>query len=120
MLRKGIRPVLAMQEIINRAGYLTDAEGKSAESAKEAIVAVITQTHFYMLQDDIEFDYLSTGEIYLFLHILYTRSEFVYYYLAEPNVDVKGVNPDKTLAYSAIRQVLCFCLRVLGSTRCSQ
>ena len=120
VLREGISPDLDMQKIINRAKYSTDPEQKFTETAEDAVAAVITQLYSYMLQAGIEYGYLSTGKNYLFLRISYRSPEVVYYHLAEPNVDVNNVDRDEELAYSAIGQVLCFCLRASKSTRRNQ
>ena len=74
-----------------------------------------------MLKAGIEFGYISTGEIYLFLQIRRTEPESVYYHLAEPNVNVDAnQDGDGSLVYSAISQVLCLCLRASNSSRRDQ
>ena len=115
VLRKGVDSSLDVEEIINRAWISTDAGEKFAENAEYAIVVIITQLYSYMLQAGIAYGYLSTGEIYLFLHITSAKPEVVYYHLAEPNVDVGDGDREEALAYTTISQVVCFCLRASSS-----
>lgn len=120
VLRQGLRSSLDLEEIINRPWISTDAGEKFAENAEYAVAAVITQLYSYMLKAGIAHGYLSTGEIYLFLQIPFAKPEVVYYHLAEPNVDVEDEDREKALAYTAISQVVCFCLRASSSTRRNQ
>ena len=122
VLRQGIRNGMNLeQDIINRPAFSTDEVEKFQEQAEEAVAAVITQLYSYMLKAGIEFGYISTGEIYLFLQIRRTEPESVYYHLAEPNVNVNmDQDGDGSLVYSAISQVLCFCLRASNSSRRNQ
>ncbi|KAL9062711.1 MAG: hypothetical protein Q9161_009755 [Pseudevernia consocians] len=118
VLREGIRDGMDLeQEIINRPAFSNDEVEKFRQQAEYAVAAVITQLYSYMLKAGIEYGYLSTGEIYLFLQIRRAEPQSLYYHFAEPNVDV---NRNETLRYSAISQVLCFCLRASNSSRRNQ
>ena len=122
VLRQGIRNGMDLeQEIINRPAFSTDEVKNFKEKAEEVVAAVITQLYSYMLKAGIEFGYISTGEIYLFLQIRHKEPESVYYHLAEPNVDVDlNQAGDEALSCSAVSQVLCFCLKASSSSRRSQ
>ena len=118
VLREGIRDGMDLeQDIINRPAFSNDEVEKFRQQAEYAVAAVITQLYSYMLKAGIEYGYLSTGEIYLFLQIRHAEPQSLYYHFAEPNVDV---NRNGTLGYSAISQVLCFCLRASNSSRRNQ
>lgn len=120
VIREGIRDGMDLeQDIINRPAFSNDEVEKFREQAEQAVAAVITQLYSYMLKAGIEYGYLSTGEIYLFLQIRHTEPQSVYYHFAEPNVNV-NMDQDGTLGYSAISQVLCFCLRASNSSRRNQ
>lgn len=120
VLREGIRDGMDLeQDIINRPAFSNDEVEKFREQAEQAVAAVITQLYSYMLKAGIEYGYLSTGEIYLFLQIRPAEPQSLYYHFAEPNVNV-NMNQNGTLGYSAISQVLCFCLRASNSSRRNQ
>ncbi|KAM0800649.1 hypothetical protein BDR22DRAFT_963032 [Usnea florida] len=99
LLRQGLRHDMDLEhEIISRAAYSTNEE-----------------------EPGVEFGYLSTGEVYLFLQIRGRDPANVYYHLAEPKVDVDFEEDGlEAVALSAIGQVLCFCLRACGSRRRDQ
>ena len=122
VLRTGIRHGMDLdQDIINQPAFSTDEAEKFREQSEQSVAAVVTQLYSYMLKAGIEFGYISTGEIYLFLQIRRTEPESVYYHLAEPNVNVNiDRDGDGPLVYSAISQALCFCLRASNSSRRDQ
>ena len=122
VLRRGVRDGMDLeQEIINRATFSTDPEQKMRDCAEEAVAAMITQLYSYILEAGIEYGYLSTGEIYIFLKIRHKEPDSVYYHLVEPNVDVDlDTNGDEALVCSAISQALYFYIQASSSSRRNQ
>ncbi|DAA77897.1 TPA_exp: Uncharacterized protein A8136_5600 [Trichophyton benhamiae CBS 112371] len=107
-----------------------------AKRNRRMVAAVITQTFSYMIQARIEFGYVSTGELFIFLRIDPNDPTTVYYYRSTPNEDVgestgwtgdsDGGTSDSDsstsdsgghnrLHLTAIGQVLAFTLRALRS-----
>ncbi|EGD89236.1 hypothetical protein H112_02848 [Trichophyton rubrum D6] len=107
-----------------------------AKRNRRMVAAVITQTFSYMIQARIEFGYVCSGELFIFLRIDPNDPTTVYYYRSTPNEDVgettgwtgdsDGGTSDSDsstsdsgghnrLHLTAIGQVLAFTLRALRS-----
>ncbi|KAL5332340.1 hypothetical protein BJX70DRAFT_404699 [Aspergillus crustosus] len=87
---------------------------------RRAVAAVITQTFSYMIHAGLEYGYVCTGEVFIFLRVLHDDPSTVYYYLSVPEEDVGPTtgwtgNPseDNRLHLTALGQVLAFTLRAL-------
>ncbi|KAM5475384.1 hypothetical protein MauCBS54593_001072 [Microsporum audouinii] len=95
--------------------------------ARRRVAAVITQTFSYMVQAKLEFGYICTGEVFIFLRVAPSDPTIVYYYLSRPAKDVgettgwvSGSDGHNKLHLTAIGQVLAFTLRALRSPPHSQ
>lgn len=89
--------------------------------AQRRVAAVISQAFPYMIQAELEFGYVCTGEAFIFLRVPSDDPATVYYYLSTPNEDVgettgwAGGDSANRLHLTAIGQVLAFTLRALKS-----
>jgi len=92
---------------------------KPDDICRRVMAAVITQAFSYMIEG-LEYGYVCTGEVFIFLRVLYDDPSTVYYYLSVPKEDVGettgwtgGSNGDNRLHLTALGQVLAFTLRAL-------
>ncbi|KAL2357208.1 hypothetical protein BJ546DRAFT_1113171 [Cryomyces antarcticus] len=86
--------------------------------AHKLVSAVLTQTYGYMLENGLEYSYVTTGEAFMFLWIRENEPHTLYYHLTEPNVEA-GADTDESgivLSSTAISQALCICTFALSST----
>ncbi|KAL1955882.1 hypothetical protein VTO42DRAFT_7955 [Malbranchea cinnamomea] len=85
-------------------------------SAESRIGATLAQEYNVMVEEGMEFSYISNGMAYVFLHVPENEFWKLYYYICEPKVDANlggaGINIEKT----SIARVLCFCLLCCRST----
>ncbi|OAX82184.1 hypothetical protein ACJ72_03469 [Emergomyces africanus] len=88
--------------------------------ARWRVAACISQTFAYMIQAGLEYGYVCTGEMFIFLCVKHNDPTTVYCYLSAPNDDVgettgwiSGSDYDNRLHLTAIGQVLAFTLRAL-------
>ncbi|KAM5430633.1 hypothetical protein McanMca71_005459 [Microsporum canis] len=86
--------------------------------ARRRVAAVISQAFSYMIQGELEFGYICTGETFIFLRVPSDDPTTVYYYLSIPNKDVEEAtllngSLDDCLHLTAVGQVLAFTLRAL-------
>lgn len=84
--------------------------GFEADS-KWIVSAVITQLFSYMIKDGVQYGYISTGEVIIFLNIT-ENPEIVQYYLSIPQLEV-NINDPATLHQTAIAQVVAFSVYAL-------
>ncbi|RAL06793.1 uncharacterized protein BO97DRAFT_438911 [Aspergillus homomorphus CBS 101889] len=105
-LRAGLRPLDFYQEIVEPETVPTDGPDKLKYNAARLAGSAIVQEYHVMIQEGLEYSYLTTGLGIVLLRVPDDCST-LYYYLCEPNLDVdNGVEGPRT----AIERVLCLCL----------
>ncbi|GAP83494.1 putative serine threonine protein kinase [Rosellinia necatrix] len=103
-LREEIQPE---RDVINQ-----DGQG-FAFASRRLTAAVITQLFSYMVDKDIQYGYVCTGETFIFLHIPDDPS-IIYYSVCVPNLDVME-DDENRLHRTAVAQVFAFVLQALRS-----
>ncbi|RMJ08723.1 hypothetical protein CDV36_011663 [Fusarium kuroshium] len=89
-------------------------EGEGYEFASRRLVtAVVTQLFSYMIGKGIQYGYIDTGEVYVFLHIPDDPS-CVYYSVCVPSIDAQGDDSTR-LHRTAVAQVFAFVLQAIRS-----
>ncbi|KMU77536.1 hypothetical protein CISG_01294 [Coccidioides immitis RMSCC 3703] len=103
-LAQEIRPT---QDVINK-------EEDSAEFySKRLVTVVVTQLFSYMIGKGVQYGYICTGEVFVFLHIPKDPS-VVRYAICVPNLDVQ-VGHEEDFKLTAVAQVVAFTLRALAA-----
>ncbi|RAL06619.1 uncharacterized protein BO97DRAFT_439034 [Aspergillus homomorphus CBS 101889] len=111
-LRAGLRPMNFYHEIVEPETVPTDGPEKLRYNAARLAGSAIVQEYHVMIQEGLEYSYLTTG---LGIVLLWVPDDCstLYYYLCEPNLDVEsGIEGPRT----AIERVLCLCLMSFRST----
>jgi hypothetical protein len=104
------------EDVINRPTIPTDPEEKFVYHSEWLVGAALTQTYGYMVENGLEYSYLTTGEAFVFLQIKESEPHMLYYHLAEPNTEAEAQNEvDILLSRTAVSQASTFCLLALGS-----
>ncbi|KAL1953246.1 hypothetical protein VTO42DRAFT_3361 [Malbranchea cinnamomea] len=109
-LRAGLRDMNFVEEVVKKDTIPTDEDGKMKSSAESRTGATLAQVYNVMIEEGVEFSYISTGIAYVFLHV--PRNEFwkLYYYICEPNADANRGDAEIDIEKTSIARVLCFCL----------
>ncbi|KAI9670773.1 MAG: hypothetical protein M1817_003884 [Caeruleum heppii] len=120
-LQRGLRSMELADEVINRSTISTDSEAKLSYNADRMTAAAVTQTFAYMMENGLEYSYITTGEAFVFLRVKQDDPTTVYYHLVEPSspsveTDIGGVDISRT----AIGHTLGFSLMALQSQPRSQ
>lgn len=108
-------------DIINRPTIPADPEQKFIFHSEWLVGAALTQLYGYMVDNGLQYSYLTTGETFLFLQIKEAEPHTLYYHLTEPNSEAEvrdGV--DLLLCRTAVSQTSMFCLLALASQPRSQ
>ncbi|PLN79387.1 hypothetical protein BDW42DRAFT_128093 [Aspergillus taichungensis] len=109
-LRAGLRPIDFYREIIESDTIPTDGPEKLRYNATRLTGSAIVQEYHVMIQEGLEYSYLTTGLGNVQLRIPYDDPGTLYYDLGEPNLDadtdVRGFQGPTT----EIARVLCLCL----------
>ncbi|PYH80602.1 hypothetical protein BO82DRAFT_375443 [Aspergillus uvarum CBS 121591] len=105
-LRAGLRPMNFYYEIVDPETVPTDGPEKLRYNAAHLAGSAIVQEYHVMIQEGLEYLYLTTGLGVVLLRVPDDCST-LYYYLGEPNLDVESVIEGPR---TAKERVLCLCL----------
>ncbi|KAI6083328.1 hypothetical protein F4821DRAFT_280999 [Hypoxylon rubiginosum] len=86
-------------------------EDRDKFASKGLAVTVVTQLYSYMIGKGVQYGYICTGEVFVFLFIP-EDSTLVFYYVSEPNVDVVDSDENR-LHHTAVSQVFAFTLQAI-------
>ncbi|KIH92173.1 hypothetical protein SPBR_02385 [Sporothrix brasiliensis 5110] len=104
------------RDIINRDA--ADGESAFVFASKSLAAAAVTQLFSYMVGKGIQYGYICTGQVFVFLFIPDDPTT-VFYHVCVPNVDVDDdVDDDDSsirLQRTAVAQVFAFTLQALGA-----
>ena len=111
-LQTRLRPMNLANDVINVSIFATEQEQKD-HKADWRIGCAITQAYSYMIENGLEYSYITTGVALVFLWVRAKNPATVYYHLAIPNEDVdrNGYDWQRT----AVAQVLGLCLMAFQS-----
>ncbi|KAM5451187.1 hypothetical protein MaudCBS49596_003892 [Microsporum audouinii] len=120
-VRTGLQPSNFWEEVVQAHEIPVDKEEKLIYNAQQISGAAITQVFDYMIREGVEYGYLTTGEVFIFLRIKEDDPTTLYYHLAEPIRDAEAQNgklfsPSSTAIFS----VLTLCLLALRSAKRDQ
>ena len=88
-----------------------DVPSTEEEKSERIAGAVITQEFDVMIQEGLEYSYVTNGFALVLLRVPFEDPGTLYYYLCEPDLEV---NPEDDQSFlrptTAIARVLCLCL----------
>lgn len=58
--------------------------------ASRIVASIATQAFSYMIQGNVQYGYITTGQAFVFLHVPQHDPGTLYYHLAEPEADVEA------------------------------
>ena len=106
-LCNGLRSMNFWEKVVKARGVLTTEEEKSERIAG----AVIAQEFDVMIQEGLEYSYVTNGLALILLRVPLENPGTLYYHLCEPSLEV---NPEDDQSFlqptTAIARVLCLCL----------
>lgn len=116
-LRAGLRPMNLWQEVVQQATYPTDDEEKHQYNAERLTGIAVTQAYSYMIHEGLPYACLTTGPCIVFLHVKEAQPQVLYYFLAEPNSDVRSIvsGDPWAIPMTAVGRLLSLCLMSLSS-----
>ncbi|EER23262.1 hypothetical protein CPC735_046320 [Coccidioides posadasii C735 delta SOWgp] len=109
-LRSGLRPIDFYHEIVESNIIPTGGTEKLRYNATRLAGSAIVQEYHVMIQEGLEYSYLSTGLANVQLHVPFDDPATLYYDLGEPNLDVDADTWGSGGPKTEIERVLCLCL----------
>jgi hypothetical protein len=115
-LRAGLRPMNLREDVVQRPTIPQDPGEKLNYNADRLVAAAVTQTFEYMIENGLEFSCIGTGLAEVYLRVMDDDPTTVYYYLAEPKMDVGDADElGFRYPFTAIARMLGFGLMALHS-----
>ena len=106
-LRNGLRSMNFLEKVVKARDVPTTEEEKSERIAG----AVIAQEFDVMIQEGLEYSYVTNGLALVLLRVPLEDPGTLYYHLCEPNLEVNPEDDQRFLQpTTAIARVLCLCL----------
>ncbi|KAL1974234.1 hypothetical protein VTN31DRAFT_5794 [Thermomyces dupontii] len=68
-LRAGLRDMSFVEEVVTKDTIPTDEDGKTKSIAETRTGAILAQGYSVMIEEGLEFSYISNGFAYVFLHV---------------------------------------------------
>ena len=91
-------------------------KGLNKQDAVNVQVAMaLTQVFHYMVTYRVAYGYITAGKYLLFLHVKREKLKTLYYHLCEPDEEADNKNGTVDLFYTAVAQLVSFCLLSLRS-----
>ncbi|KAK2794471.1 hypothetical protein FQN50_009903 [Emmonsiellopsis sp. PD_5] len=115
-LRAGLREMNFWEEVVRPNSIPTEESAKLAYNAAWLTGSAITQEYHVMIQEGLEYSYLTNGLALVLLRVPYDEPSTLYYHLCEPNMEI-DLNDDQSFEQplTAIARVLCLCLMSFGA-----
>ncbi|KAJ5252275.1 hypothetical protein N7489_002685 [Penicillium chrysogenum] len=110
-LRAGLREMNFWEEVVRPNSIPTEESAKLAYNASWLTGSAITQEYHVMIQEGLEYSYLTNGLALVLLRVPYDDPGTLYYHLCEPNMEI-DLDDDQSFdqPLTAIARVLCLCL----------
>lgn len=109
-LRDGLRPMNFWQEVVEPDAVPTDEPEKTMYNAARLLGSAIVQEYHVMIQEGLEFSYLTNGLLDVHLWVPFDEPSTLYYDLSDPckdgTMDVGRPNVPRT----RVERALCLCL----------
>ena len=79
-------------------------------NSRRRVCSAITQEYHVMIQEGLEYSYVTTGMALILLWVPYDNPATLHYHLCEPNQEVDNGDGDLPHPNTSIARVLCLCL----------
>uniref|UniRef100_A0A093XUJ6 Reticulocyte-binding protein 2 like a n=1 Tax=Talaromyces marneffei PM1 TaxID=1077442 RepID=A0A093XUJ6_TALMA len=92
-LQKGLQPMEFWEEVVNRNEIPVEKNAKLIYNAEQLANSVLAQEYHVMIQEGLEYSYITNGLALVLLRVPYHDPSTLYYYPCEPNREI----PDEEL-----------------------
>ncbi|KAF5856131.1 hypothetical protein ETB97_007835 [Aspergillus alliaceus] len=115
-LRAGLRPMDFWTEVVRPDSVPTEEPEKLRYNAALLTGSAVVQEYHVMIQEGLEYSYLTNGLALVLLRVPYEDPSILYYHLCEPNMEANQEHSqDFRQPVTTVARVLCLCLMSFGS-----
>ncbi|CAG8883863.1 unnamed protein product [Penicillium salamii] len=116
-LRIGLRPMDLWKDMVKSNKIPTNKEAKLKYNAERLACSAIVQEYHVMIQEGLEYSYVSNGIARVLLRVPYDDPSTLYYFLCDPNSEVDGDAEDVLQQpKTSVARTLCLCLMAFRSS----
>ncbi|EFQ98815.1 hypothetical protein MGYG_01830 [Nannizzia gypsea CBS 118893] len=113
-LHAGLREMNLWKEVVQRDTSELKGDDKLRYNAEQITASTLVQEFHVMINEGLEFSYVTNGLVYVMLHVRRGDPNTLYYHLCNPNTEVNQ-GDTQILSKTAIARVLCLCLMSCSS-----
>ncbi|CAG8934968.1 unnamed protein product [Penicillium salamii] len=116
-LRIGLRPMDLWKDMVKSNKISTNQEAKLKYNAERLACSAIVQEYHVMIQEGLEYSYVTNGIARVLLRVPHDDPSTLYYFLCDPNSEVDG-DAEDILQHSktSVARTLCLCLMAFRSS----
>ncbi|KAH7304561.1 hypothetical protein B0I35DRAFT_454667 [Stachybotrys elegans] len=115
-LRMGLRPMDLWKKMVRSNKIPTDQDAKLQYNAQRLVCSAVVQEYHVMIQEGLEYSYLTNGVARVFLRVPQDEPSTLYYFLCDPHSEVNAAADSlPQLWKTSIARVLCLCLMAFRS-----
>ncbi|CAG7993032.1 unnamed protein product [Penicillium nalgiovense] len=115
-LRMGLRPMDLWKDMVRSNKISTDQEDKLKHNAERLVCSAIVQEYHVMIQEGLEYSYLTNGLTRVLLRVPRDQPSTLYYFFCDPHSETTPEgNITSHLWKSSVARVLCLCLMAFRS-----
>ncbi|KAL4778648.1 hypothetical protein BJX76DRAFT_352451 [Aspergillus varians] len=109
-LRRGLQPMDFWREVVQPDSVPTEEPEKSRYHAERLVGSAIVQEFHVMIQEGLEYSYLTNGLMDLHLWVPYDDPTTLYYHLGDPGAYGMAGDAGPVIPRTRIERTLCLCL----------
>ncbi|KAJ5579932.1 uncharacterized protein N7459_005917 [Penicillium hispanicum] len=109
-LRIGLSDINLWKKIVRANKVPNNEADRSIYNAQRLVCSAISQEYHIMIQEGLEYSYLTTGIALVLLWVPRENPNTLYYHLCIPNQEVDGRDGNLPEPNTSIARVLCLCL----------
>ncbi|CAG8091249.1 unnamed protein product [Penicillium salamii] len=114
--RMGLRPMNLWKDMVRSNKITTDQEAKLKHNAERLVCSAIVQEYHVMIQEGLEYSYLTNGLSRVLLRVPHDQPSTLYYFFCDPHNEVTSESDiTSQLCKSSVARVLCLCLMAFRS-----
>ncbi|CEJ62635.1 hypothetical protein PMG11_11130 [Penicillium brasilianum] len=110
----GLRPMDLWKEMVKSNKMPTDKDAKLRYNAERLVCSAIVQEYHVMIQEGLEFSYVTNGIARVLLRVPRNNPGTLYYFLCDPNSEV-DMEMEATLENTSVARTLSLCLMAFRS-----
>jgi hypothetical protein len=115
-LRVGLCPMDLWKDMVRSNKIPTDQEAKMRYNAKRLVCSAIVQEYHVMIQEGLEYSYVTNGLTRVLLRVPRDKPSTLYYFFCDPHNEVKPEGDiTSQLSKTSVARVLCLCLMAFRS-----